>query len=214
MTSTFSLHRYQIFLNDRALFQPIDIELESTQILAITGASGSGKSTIMADISGVLAPVFRSRGEIHLNQQDLRALPIEQRKVGLLFQDDLLFPHLNVYENLAFGLPARLSKDQKNERICKALTEANLADYDQRDIATLSGGQRARIALLRTLLSAPDLILLDEPFSKLDKTLRDQFRHWVYQQIAQLNIPTVLVTHDKDDIPEHSCIINLESDHA
>ncbi|WP_230390386.1 ATP-binding cassette domain-containing protein [Reinekea sp. G2M2-21] len=214
MNSIFTLNQYQIFLNNQPLFQPLSTQLSTGELLAITGASGSGKSTIMADISGVLAPVFNSQGQIHLNGRDLRPLPVEQRKVGILFQDDLLFPHLNVYENLVFGLPGKWSKTEKKERIHQVLQQATLADYQDRDIATLSGGQRARIALLRTLLSEPDLILLDEPFSKLDKALREQFRPWVYDQIRQLNIPAILVTHDHDDIPKGSQTLHLEIQHA
>ncbi len=214
MSSIFTLKQYQVFLHNQPLFQPLNTQLSAGELLAITGASGSGKSTIMADISGVLAPVFTSQGQIHLNGRNLRPLPVEQRKVGILFQDDLLFPHLNVYENLVFGLPGKWSKTEKKERIHQALQQATLADYQDRDIATLSGGQRARIALLRTLLSEPDLILLDEPFSKLDKALREQFRPWVYDQIRQLNIPAILVTHDHDDIPEGSQTLQLETQHA
>jgi putative thiamine transport system ATP-binding protein len=192
----------------------LNAAVEARQVLAITGASGSGKSTILADISGVLAPAFTRSGGIVLNDRPLSGLSIEQRNVGILFQDDLLFPHLNVYENLAFALPSALSKSDKQDRVTHALKEADLSGYETRDISTLSGGQRARIALLRTLLSEPELILLDEPFSKLDKKLRHQFRLWVFEHIQELNIPTILVTHDDDDIPANSEIIALGEEDA
>ena len=211
---TFSLADYQISLQGKALFQPISASVAPTKVLAITGASGSGKSTIMADISGVLPPVFSSQGLLTLHDTDLRTLPIEKRRVGILFQDDLLFPHLNVFENLVFGLAKHWSKTEKKHHITTALAEANLEGYEQLDIATLSGGQRARVSLIRTLLSEPKLILLDEPFSKLDKALRLQFRQWVFAHIASMKIPTVLVTHDEDDIPKGSTVIHLESNHA
>ncbi len=210
----FSLTDYQISLHGKVLFKPINTSVANQKVLAITGASGSGKSTIMADISGVLPPVFTSTGQISLNSKDLRSLPVEKRKVGILFQDDLLFPHLNVYENLVFGLAKKWTTAEKEKRICEALADANLQGYDKRDIATLSGGQRARISLIRTLLSEPELILLDEPFSKLDKALRQQFRQWVFAQLENMNIPTVLVTHDLDDIPTGSTVIHLETIHA
>ena len=211
---SFKLSDYQLFLQGKALFAPITTTVENRGVTAITGASGSGKSTIMADISGVLPMAFVSRGELVLNSRNLRPLPIEKRKVGILFQDDLLFPHLNVYDNLVYGLDRKLSASEKQNRICGALREADLPGYDSRDISTLSGGQRARVSLIRTLLSEPELILLDEPFSKLDKTLRQQFRQWVFEYIAQMNIPTLLVTHDNEDIPVGSHVIHLEKDDA
>jgi putative thiamine transport system ATP-binding protein len=211
---TLNVQDYQLSLDDNPLFSPVSFSAARGEIVAITGPSGSGKSTILADLSGILPTNFISRGSMTFNSIDLRPIPIEKRKVGILFQDDLLFPHLNVYQNLAFGLPKHLSAQEKKQRICDALGEAELNGYDHRDIATLSGGQRSRVALLRTLLSEPELILLDEPFSKLDKQLRTPFREWVYEHIVDLNIPTVLVTHDEDDIPPGSTTIQLEKSHA
>jgi len=190
------------------------LDINAGEVGAITGSSGSGKSTILADISGVLPPAFSSDGDISLDNVCIRHLPIEDRHVGILFQDDLLFPHLNVFENLVFGLPKQLPANEKDIRIKDALSEADLDGYEYRDISTLSGGQRARISLLRTLLSEPKLILLDEPFSKLDSTLRNQFRQWVFEHIEQLNIPAILVTHDLSDIPENGHCIQLESSNA
>lgn len=211
---TFVLKKYQLFLHGEALFPPFSMALNAGEIGVIAGESGSGKSTILADISGVLAPAFTSQGDIELNGQSLRNLSIEARHVGILFQDDLLFPHLSVFENLVFGLPKGLSKAKKMERVDRALADAGLPGYGPRDISTLSGGQRARISLIRTLLSEPKLILLDEPFSKLDKVLREKFRQWVFEQIAQQHIPAVLVTHDESDIPNGSQIIELGRQNA
>ncbi len=207
---SFELVDYQLRLHQQPLFQHFSVKINPGEILAITGPSGSGKSTLLSDISGVLAATFFSKGEMLLNGKSLRPLKIAQRKVGILFQDDLLFPHLNVYQNLVFGLPEHLNKSQKQQRITEALIEADLEGFEIRDIATLSGGQRSRISLLRTLLSEPKLILLDEPFSKLDKSLREQFRPWVFQHISEQNIPAVLVTHDNDDIPNESHTVKLE----
>lgn len=211
---SFILDSYQISLHGQPLFQPIHAQVAAQQVLTITGASGSGKSTILADISGFLAPVFHRTGTLQLDGESLSEKSIEARNVGLLFQDDLLFPHLNVFENLAFGIPRKVSSDEKRIRILAALKEAELDGYADRDIATLSGGQRSRVAVLRTLLAEPNLILLDEPFSKLDKALRAQFRQWVFEHIAEQNIPSVLVTHDPEDIPTHSQTIQLEVPHA
>ncbi|MEX2321009.1 MAG: ATP-binding cassette domain-containing protein, partial [Saccharospirillum sp.] len=170
----FDIDQLSLTLNRKPLFQPLTVHLEPADIATIMGPSGSGKSTLLAAISGTLPPIFELSGDIRLNGQSLLNIPIEHRQVGILFQDDLLFPHLNVYQNLVFALPGNLNRDQQRQRIASALGSAGLASYEQRDVATLSGGQRARISLLRTLLAEPRLILLDEPFSKLDQHLRGQ----------------------------------------
>jgi len=110
-----------------------------------------------------------------------------------------LFPHLSVGENLAFGLPRGLSSDERRARIEAALADADMETFAERDPATLSGGQRARIALLRTLAAEPRALLLDEPFSKLDARLRERFRRFVFQHATEQSLPTLLVTHDPAD---------------
>lgn len=209
-----SLKNYQLVLNDRALFAPISFDTQQQAVVAITGPSGSGKSTLLADLSGVLPAAFQVNGEATLGNKPLADIAMEQRKIGILFQDDLLFPHLTVLQNLIFGLPKKLNKSEKLARIKEALEQAGLAGFESRDIATLSGGQRSRIALLRTLLSEPELILLDEPFSKLDQELRAPFREWVFAQLKLKRIPAILVTHDSGDIPPGSTEIKLEVNHA
>lgn len=211
---SFELINYQITLNRQPLFSPMTCAIEASQVLTLIGRSGSGKSTLLSDLSGALAPDFQRTGKILLNGVLLNDVSISERQVGLLFQDDLLFPHLNVLENLVFGLPSTLSKSEKTREVSHALKAAELTGFETRDIATLSGGQKARISLLRTLLSRPALILLDEPFSKLDHALRAPFRQWVFDQLSKQAIPAVLVTHDPDDIPTGSTIIELEAPHA
>ncbi|MEX0623044.1 ATP-binding cassette domain-containing protein [Saccharospirillum sp.] len=211
---TFDIDQLSLTLNRKPLFQPLTVHLEPGDIATVMGPSGSGKSTLLAAISGTLPPMFELSGDIRLNRQSLLSVPIEHRQVGILFQDDLLFPHLNVYQNLVFALPSGLNRDQQRERIASALGSAGLASYEQRDVATLSGGQRARISLLRTLLAEPRLILLDEPFSKLDQHLRGQFRDWVFGRIIELGIPALMVTHDPADRPEHGQLIELETPYA
>jgi len=173
----------------------LDVTVAPGEVLTIMGPSGCGKSTALAAIVGALPPAFSMSGRIFLNGQDMTAQPTHTRRMGLLFQDDVLFPHLSVAGNLGFGLPRGAAN--RAARIDDALAAAGLEGMGPRDPATLSGGQRARVALMRTLLSAPRALLLDEPFSKLDAGLRDQIRSFTFAQARSL--PTILVTHDIAD---------------
>ncbi|WP_375262889.1 ATP-binding cassette domain-containing protein [Palleronia sp.] len=176
----------------------LDASVPPGEVLTVMGPSGSGKSTLLAYLTGTLPPAFRAEGRILLNGRDVTNLPTERRRIGILFQDDLLFPHLSVAGNLAFGLPRGRPADRK-ARIDHALSEIGLAGYGPRDPATLSGGQRARIALMRTLLAEPEALLLDEPFSRLDAERRTRTRDMVFRVARQLALPVVLVTHDASD---------------
>lgn len=196
---SFRCQHFQVFKAGKPLFQPLSFELNKGELLAIMGPSGVGKSSLLSAIAGTLDPVFRCQGEASLNGQNLLNLPLRQRQVGLMFQDDLLFPHFNVGQNLAFALSPSLNKAQRQQRIETALAFAELEGFSQRDITTLSGGQRARVSLLRTLLAEPKLLLLDEPYAKLDKSLKDNFGQFVLDHIQHANVPAILVSHDVDD---------------
>jgi putative thiamine transport system ATP-binding protein len=148
---------------------------------------------------GALPPAFVAEGTVWLGDVDVSRLPTQQRRLGILFQDDLLFPHLSVAENLAFGLPPGLSRRERSGRIEAALAEIELSDLGTRDPQSLSGGERARVALMRTLLAEPKAILLDEPFAKLDVALRERFRTLVFDRAAARNLPVLLVSHDPAD---------------
>ena len=152
---------------------------------------------------GALSPAFQASGELWLNGSRIEQLPTERRRIGILFQDALLFDHLSVGHNLQLALPASMRGHQRKAAVFHALAQAGLSDFYARDPATLSGGQRARVALLRALLAQPDALLLDEPFSRLDSALRVSFRQWVFDTIRAQNIPTILVTHDPADAPEN-----------
>ncbi len=170
------------------------------ETLSIMGPSGSGKSTLLAMATGTISPEFDTSGRIILGGRDITALPPQDRQVGILFQDDVLFPHLSVRGNLAFGLhPSVKGRKARMAAVDEALAGVGLAGFADRDPATLSGGQRARVALMRVLLSQPKALLLDEPFSKLDAGLRDQIRNLVFDHARAAGLPVVLVTHDPED---------------
>lgn len=196
----------QISLAEGPLFPPLTIQIKAGEVATVMGPSGCGKSTLLAAICGNLSQSFQMTGDILLDGRSILALPMEQRHIGILFQDDLLFPHLDIAGNLAFALPHRMSRKEKRERIANALSRASLQGFEQRDPATLSGGQRARVNLLRSLLAEPKALLLDEPFSKLDQQLKGQVREFVFEQVTALNIPTLLVTHDRRDCPNGQLI--------
>ncbi|MBZ9569207.1 ATP-binding cassette domain-containing protein [Modicisalibacter tunisiensis] len=192
------LERLTIHLARRTLVT-LDTTIAPGEILTVMGPSGSGKSTLLAAIAGFLPAAFRLSGHVRLGETPLDALPAERRRVGLLFQDPLLFPHLSVGGNLAFGMAPGGRRRERRARVAEALARAGLAGYADRDPATLSGGQKARVALLRVLLSEPRAMLLDEPFSSLDVALRDELRRRVVAEIARRGLPALLVTHDPAD---------------
>jgi putative thiamine transport system ATP-binding protein len=184
----------------RRLLGPVSLEVPPGEVVTVMGPSGCGKSSLLALICGSLAPALSGSGRVLLHGEDISARPPETRRVGILFQDDLLFPHLSVAGNLAFGLPPAVhGRQERRERIEAALAEADMLSFYDRDPATLSGGQRARVALLRTLLSEPRALLLDEPFAKLDVALRARFRAFVFDHARAQGLPTLLVTHDPQD---------------
>ena len=189
-----------LHLNGERLLGPLTLDVGPGEVATIMGPSGSGKSSLLAFLCGMLPPAFTAEGRVLVDGEDLAPLPAERRRIGILFQDDLLFPHLSVGDNLAFGLPPTVrGRSERTARIAQALAEADLAGFADRDPATLSGGQRARAALMRTLLSDPRLLLLDEPFSKLDAALRARFRTFVFDHARRRGLPVLLVTHDPAD---------------
>jgi putative thiamine transport system ATP-binding protein len=187
-------------IGGRTLVDKLSADIAPGACLSVMGPSGCGKSSLLAYLSGTLDAAFTARGSVAIAGRALDGLPPEQRRLGILFQDDLLFPHLSVGGNLAFALPAAVKgRAQRRARIDAALQQAGLQGFAERDPATLSGGQRARVALLRTLLAEPLALLLDEPFSKLDATLREDFRRFVFDHARSRGLPTILVTHDESD---------------
>lgn len=182
------------------LFPPLSLMVQGGEIATVMGPSGVGKSTLLDAIGGHLAHGARSTGRVLLDGRDVTALPPETRRIGLLFQDALLFPHLSVGDNLAFGLAADVrGRAARRARVQDALDQAGLSGFHDRDPATLSGGQRARAALMRALLAEPQALLLDEPFSRLDAGLRAEIRAFTFDHLRDRGIPGLLVTHDASD---------------
>lgn len=184
---------------DGAPLLSVDTVIAPGEVLTVMGPSGVGKSTLLAYIAGFLSPAFAAHGNVRLGDRELTRLPAEARRVGLLFQDPLLFPHLSVGGNLAFGMSAEGSHHERAQRTRAALAEVGMQGYAHRDPATLSGGQKSRVALLRVLLSEPGAMLLDEPFSKLDAALRGDMRALVFARVRERELPTLMVTHDVAD---------------
>lgn len=211
---TLQVHITQLGSAQRVLLKDLRFAVPPGHILTLMGPSGSGKSSVLAAIAGTLGSVaegaqaLRAQASVQLNGQDIDQQPTARRGVGLLFQDPLLFAHLTVGENLLFAVPPG-PRAQRLAQVQQALTEAGLQGYGERDPATLSGGQRARVALMRALLAQPQALLLDEPFSKLDAALRDQFRAFVFAHIRARQIPAVLVTHDAADVAEPDRLMEL-----
>ncbi len=197
---TLELEDVSLSIGGETLFAPLALTVRPGEAATVMGPSGCGKSSLLAYICGTLDPAFSARGTVRLDGDTLDGQPPEARSVGILFQDDLLFPHLSVGDNLAFGLPPDIRGRARRQALIEdALADADLAGMAERDPATLSGGQRARVALMRTLLSGPRALLLDEPFSKLDTELRDRVRGFVFAHARGNAIPTLLVTHDPAD---------------
>ena len=197
------------------LVQGLRLAVPAGEILTLMGPSGCGKSSVLAAIAGTLACVpeglqpLQMAGRVQLNGRDLTHLPTHQRGVGLVFQDALLFPHLSVAGNLLFAVPGHWPQAERQARVTQALQEADLSGLGERDPSTLSGGQRARVALMRALLAEPQALLLDEPFSKLDAALRAQLRPWVFAHVRERGIPVVLVTHDEQDVADPQRVVQL-----
>ena len=217
MQSSLQIKNLQLYRQGELLLS-LDEQIAGGEILTIMGPSGSGKSSLLNWLTGTLPNGFNATGDIWLNDKNVSHLPTHLRHIGVLYQDALLFSHLSVAGNIAFAMPQdnknsaeKLNKKQRREKIEQALAQVGLAGMGSRHPDNLSGGQQARVALLRTLLSAPKAILLDEPFSKLDTQLRVDTRQLVFEQIRTHKLPAIMVTHDYSDAEAaNGKVIHLE----
>ena len=198
--------------NGQCLVEDLSFTIEPGSVLALMGPSGSGKSSILSWLTGTADSRISAQGSVWLGEKKLTPLPTEKRRLGLMLQQDYLFPHMSVGENLYFGLRGG-TRQSRRDRVRQSLADAGLAGMEDRDPATLSGGQRARVSLVRTLLSDPCALLLDEPFSGLDTALREQIRRFTWEAAAKL--PVLLVTHDLADIPLDARVLTIgECNHS
>ena len=194
------LTRVRILLGARMLIDSLDLTIQAGECATLMGPGGSGKSALLAWIAGTLDPELRARGRVSIGGDDIATLPPERRRIGILFADDLLFPHLTVAGNLAFALPRGIrGRDARRTMAERMLGEAGLDGFGDRDPEALTPGQRARLALMRTLAAEPRALLLDDPFGTLDPQLRADMRRFVFEQAASRGLPTLLVTRDAAD---------------
>lgn len=204
-----NLKNISLRLNGKTLIAPFSMKIVEGEVVTLMGPSGSGKSSLLSYIAGDLAAPFVGQGEIVLNRRPLNTTPPQNRNIGRLFQDDLLFPHMTVGENLLFAIP-RGVRAERETMMHTALERAELEGFEHRGPHTLSGGQRSRVSLMRSLLAKPQAMLLDEPFNKLDRDLRGTIRDYTFAHLKDRNVPTLLVTHDISDAPANGRIFEID----
>ena len=192
--------------------QPLDLTVPAGQLVALLGPSGCGKTTLLRMLAGLEAP---DQGKIWFDQQPAHTLSVQARRVGFVFQHYALFPHLSVFDNVAFGLNVqrqqRWSKQDIKQRVMELLERVQLAHLAQRKPDQLSGGQRQRVALARALAIDPQILLLDEPFGALDAQVRQHLRQWLRTLHRELKLTTVIVTHDQEEaleLADHIVVLN------
>ncbi|MEX0344337.1 MAG: ABC transporter ATP-binding protein [Rhizobiaceae bacterium] len=176
---------------------PTSLRVEEGEFFSLLGPSGCGKTTTLRMIAGFVAP---TGGMIKIGGEDVTFLPPERRGIGIVFQNYAIFPHMNVFDNIAFGLQMRkVDKAEIAKRVAAALEQVGLGGYEARYQRELSGGEQQRVALARVLITEPGILLLDEPLSALDKKLREEMKYWIKALQSELKITTIYVTHDQGE---------------
>ncbi|KMY52760.1 spermidine/putrescine ABC transporter ATP-binding protein [Bacillus sp. FJAT-27231] len=183
--------------SDTVVLDHVSFEIERGKFYTLLGPSGCGKTTILRLIAGFTEA---SEGDIYFNGKRINQVPANKRQVNTVFQDYALFPHLNVYENVAFGLRIKKVKQAEvDRRVKEALRFVNLSGYENREITEMSGGQRQRVAIARAIVNEPEVILLDEPLSALDLKLRTEMQYELRDLQKRLGITFIFVTHDQEE---------------
>jgi putative thiamine transport system ATP-binding protein len=191
----------------KPLIKNLSFKVKKGEILFISGKSGLGKSTLLDLISGFHDDNLIWTGKIYLNKHDITNASIQNKKIGYMLQDYFLFPHFNVKNNLIFSLPKQTRN--KKEQALDYLKQINMVEFSDHYPSELSGGQKARIACLRAIVSNPDALLLDEPFSSLDKKTMKSFQKFLFNYVKKLNIPCVIVSHRLVENLNNSMELNI-----
>ncbi len=174
-----------------------DLAVDAGEVVALLGPSGSGKSTLLRVVAGIVHP---DRGSVAIDGVDVTHVPTHRRGVGMVFQDNQLFPHRTAADNVAFGLKMQgVGRRDRAERAAQWLERVGLADFGDRSVTELSGGEAKRVALARTLASKPKVVLLDEPLTGLDRALHDRLADELTSILEAAGVTAVLVTHDPDE---------------
>ncbi|OOF49933.1 ABC transporter [Rodentibacter genomosp. 1] len=177
------------------ILKSLNLDVEENEIVCLLGASGCGKTTLLKAIAGLIPT---SQGVVKLSGKVINSIPVEQRKIGLIFQDYALFPHLTVAENIQFGL-SQLTKNEQKSVTQQMLSVVKLEGFEQRFPHELSGGQQQRVAIARALACKPELLLLDEPFSNIDSQTRYAMIQEIKQILRNQKVPAIFVTHSKEE---------------
>ena len=191
----------------KPLIKNLSFKVKKGEILFISGKSGLGKSTLLDLISGFHDNNLIWTGKIYLNKLDITNASIQNKKIGYMLQDYFLFPHFNVKNNLIFSLPKKTRN--KKEQALDYLKQINMVEFSDHYPSELSGGQKARIACLRAIVSNPDALLLDEPFSSLDKKTIKSFQKFLFDYVKKLNIPCIIVSHRLVENLNNSMELNI-----
>ncbi|MEI7753003.1 MAG: ABC transporter ATP-binding protein [Actinomycetota bacterium] len=186
-----------IRFEQRVLFAQASLTVADGEIVALLGPSGSGKSTLLKVIAGLLDP---DEGRVLLDNVDITTVPTHRRDIGMVFQNEQLFPHRNVAQNIEFGLRMRRwSSQRRAQRVSELLDLVGMSGFEQRRVTDLSGGEAKRVALARTLAPSPRIVLLDEPLTGLDRELHDQLARDLHQLLCATATTALIVTHDRDE---------------